>query len=273
MFYSRLLSSSALAPSLTPIIWIYFHKLRHTFMAVWALTFCWFSVLVQAHVARLPVYLYAALRSFDQHCRSGWRDEGVRFAFLLMDRQSLDFRVKRAGWVAELKMKHLQLNCLMSNFLNMLMLLKSGWLENTKLDLWSGSFKRDFKVQLPHPEFGDSQIPAQWHSQRTERDAGILNELKELSEFCGYIETWQNNEKIINPSPSKELEKKSDWTALTFLRTFNLSSDKILQPRRDVSPLISYERWNVFKTVKEVIFKTLISWWGVFFWNLKYQYP
>lgn len=132
MFYSRLLSSSALAPSLTPIIWIYFHKLRRTFMAVWALTFCWFSVLVQAHVARLPVYLYAALRSFDQHCQAeGMR---VRFAFSLMDRQSLDFRVKRAGWVAELKMKHLQLSCPMSNFLNMLMLLKSGWLENTKLD-------------------------------------------------------------------------------------------------------------------------------------------
>lgn len=220
MFYSRLLSSSALAPSLTPIIWIYFHKLRHTFMAVWALTFCWFSVLVQAHVARLPVYLYAALRSFDQHCRSGWRDEGVRFAFLLMDRQSLDFRVKRAGWVAELKMKHLQLNCLMSNFLNMLMLLKSGRLENTVVQTFGQDHLKDI---LKYTSWvGDSQTPAQWHSQWTERDGGTLNERDETFHLssCTRGETsWRPSKK----SPSKHWYPDGEFS-------FGIGSTNIHRP-------------------------------------------
>lgn len=144
MFYSRLLSSSALAPSLShnnlnilPQTETYLHgSLSFDILLI-------FSACAGACCQTASVFVCSIekLWSALPLRLKGWGGQ----ICILAHGQTEFGRVKRAGWVAELKMKHLQLNCLMSNFLNMLMLLKSGWLENTKLDLWSGSFKREFK--------------------------------------------------------------------------------------------------------------------------------
>lgn len=84
MFYSQSLLFIILALLPYPQnIWIYFHKLKCSFMTVWAatepLTLCWCSLLVQVHAtktARLRVYLYAALQDFDLHSGSRMRGEG-----------------------------------------------------------------------------------------------------------------------------------------------------------------------------------------------------